>query len=231
MAKLMLKRLLIVLAVGLAILATGAAIILTSDLYPLKTVRHIAINEASTDWYSTGPILAQTGDKLEISVDSVGGSAKLRVDTQDGQNVFPEVQNVHLQYEVLIPSDDTYLVIIWTKAWPWPSNYVSLQGFVDQKRVVLELYPMGYIGIGAMLTGLFVIGSGFVVYVHNKRLMEEERKLRICPSCNRKVAVDKPICQFCGFDITQFVRCQYCHAFFDRSLQKCPNCGAKQSKQ
>lgn len=225
----MLKRLLGILAVGLVIVAIGTVIILTSNLYTEKTVRNIAVNEASTDWYSTGPIVAQSGDRLEINVDSTGGSAKLRVDTQDGESVFPEVQSSHLEYEVLLPSTETYQVIIWTRAWPFPSNYVALQGSVSQKRVVLDLYPTGYVGIGVILVGLFTMLSGVAVYIYEQRKIKEEKNLRICPYCNKKTAIDNPICQFCGFNITRSIRCPYCQAFYDRSLEKCPNCGAKQT--
>lgn len=225
----MLKRLLVILAVGIATLVAGIIIIQSVNLYQTKTIRHIDVAEASTDWYSTGAILGKAGDRIKIDVNSVGGSAKLRVDTQNGKNIFPEVQNTHLQYEVLLPSEDTYLVIIWTRAWPWPSNYVNLQGVINQQRDVLELYPMGYVGIGVILSGLFIIGSGVLVYFHDIRLSKEEKGLRICPYCNRKTAIDKPICPYCGFDITKSVRCKHCDAIYDNTLYKCPNCGAKKS--
>lgn len=226
----MFKWLLKIFAIGLIIVAIGTAIILSSSPYPSKTIRHITVNEASTDWYSTGSILAQAGDRLLINVDSTGGNAKIRVDTQAGQNVFPEQQSNSLHYEVQIPSTDTYQVIIWTRAWPFPSTYVALQGSIDQNRLILDLYPVGYVGIGIILVGLFVIVSGSALYVYKTKIAEEEKRLRICPYCSQKVAIDKLVCQFCGFDITKSVRCQYCQAFYNRSLEKCPHCGAKQAK-
>jgi hypothetical protein len=221
-----LKRLAAILAVGIAILVTGTMVIQNVNLYQSKTIRHIDVSEASTDWYSTGSILGITGDRLEIDVNSVGGSAKLRVDTQNGEIIFPEVQNNHLQYEVVLPSDDTYLVVIWTRAFPFPSNYVSLQGTINQQREVLELYPIGYVEIAVMLSGLFIISSGVLVYIRELRFLKEEKSLRICPFCNRKTAINKPICQYCGYDVTKSVRCKHCYTIYDSSLYKCPNCGA-----
>jgi RNA polymerase subunit RPABC4/transcription elongation factor Spt4 len=189
----------------------------------------VIINEARTDWYVAEFYYAKAGDILEINVNATGGNAKLRVDRQDELIVFPEVQGAVLRYEIPIPSDDTYHVHIWSRDW-LSGPFVGLQGFINQKRVVLNLFPMGYIGIGAVLLGLSICIGGVSVYVYEKRKIEKEKKWRVCPNCNQKVSIEKSICPFCGFDVTQSVRCKYCNAFYNRSLQICPNCGAKQSK-
>lgn len=231
----MLKWTLLAIAVGLILVAVGATIIGTADLFPLKTVKEIHVNEASTDWYSTEIFYANAGDKLIINVTASGISAKLRVDTQEGQTIFGEVQGTLLWYEVPITSDNAYSVVIWTRAWPFPSDYVDLNGTINLKRVFTNLYPTGYVGLGAILLGLLITSSSIVIYRYKKSKAEEEKqrmeKLRVCPYCGQKVSIEKSICPLCGFDITRSVRCKYCDTFYDRSLQKCPSCGAKQAKQ
>jgi len=218
------------LAVGLILIVIGIPIFLLSDLFPLVTINDFLVDEKLTDWYGTQVFYAKAGDRLHIDVTVSGGSAKLRVDKQTGGTVFEEVQGVLLKYEIPIPSDEGYIVYIWTRAYPFPSNYVNLTGTITLKRVSNNFYPIGYIVVGLIGFGTVLVVASLISYIQERKRLEQEKKLRMCPYCHRKVSVEKQVCPFCGFDVVRSVECKYCDAFFDRNLPKCPNCGAKKAK-
>lgn len=84
-------------------------------------------------------------------------------------------------------------------------------------------YALPFGALLAVVGALLVLGE---TYVGLKRKQKME-KLRICPNCSQQVPIEKPVCQHCGFDISKSIRCNYCNTIYDRSLPKCPNCGAK----
>lgn len=76
---------------------------------------------------------------------------------------------------------------------------------------------------------LFVVGVLLVVgplFAELKRKQKLE-KLRICPNCSQRIPIERAICPYCGFDVSKSIRCEYCKTLYDRSLPKCPNCGAR----
>lgn len=84
-------------------------------------------------------------------------------------------------------------------------------------------YALPIVALLAMVGALLVAGE---TYVELKRKQKIE-KLRICPNCSQQVPIEKTVCPHCGFDISKSVRCVYCNTVYDRSLPKCPECGAK----
>ncbi len=78
-----------------------------------------------------------------------------------------------------------------------------------------------------ILASLTVVGALLMTSEFTRKLLQRVRRLRNCPNCKRPVAIEKPVCPHCGFDIRKTLRCSYCHTQYDRSLPKCPNCGAK----
>jgi len=84
-----------------------------------------------------------------------------------------------------------------------------------------------------LLVLLVLVGTALVTgtyYAEQRqkiRAQQKMEKLRTCPNCNEKVSIEKTICPHCGFDISKSIRCHYCNTIYDRSLPKCPNCGAK----
>jgi uncharacterized membrane protein/RNA polymerase subunit RPABC4/transcription elongation factor Spt4 len=217
----------VLVAWGIILILAGTAIALTNNFYRSETVKRIEIDEVSTDWYTTEYFYALRGDRLEVNVNVSGGSAKLRVDEQSGATIFQEVQGVIMLYSIPIASNGAYTVQIWTRAWPWPSTYVSLIGTVEFRRVSSNFYPMGYVAVGTAIAGLLLIVGSVLSYILETSRAKEIQKLRACPYCNRQVAVERSVCPHCGFDVNRSEHCKYCAGFFDRSLPKCPNCGAK----
>jgi hypothetical protein len=216
---------------GLILTAIGIALFLAVEFSPLTTVKEIQVNEKSTDWYGTEFFYARAGDYVNINVSASGGSATLAVYTQNGTKVFGEVYGYYLLYDVQLPSDDAYTVHIWTRAIPFPSTYIDLTGSISFETTLLKFYPIGYIASSFVALGAILITSGTILYIQQRMKIEEEKKLRICPYCNSKVSIISQICPHCGFDIVQSIKCEYCGHFYDRSLPKCPNCGAKKSKK
>jgi ribosomal protein L32 len=78
-----------------------------------------------------------------------------------------------------------------------------------------------------ILLSLVVVGALLVSGRYLLKLKQKMEKLRTCPNCNERIAIENPICPHCGFDINKSIRCRYCNTFYDRSLSKCPNCGAQ----
>jgi hypothetical protein len=78
-----------------------------------------------------------------------------------------------------------------------------------------------------ILVLLVAIGTALVTGTYLIDVRQKMKKLRTCPNCNQKVPIEKTICPHCGFDISKSIRCVYCNTIYDRSLPKCPNCGAK----
>lgn len=174
------KRILILAGLGLLFITLGAAIFQSVQLTHTKTVKQISIYESSTDWYSTGPIIAQKGDRLKIDVTSTGGNAKLKVESQDGKSILSEVEASRFNYDITLPNDNTYTVYIWTRAWPFSSTFVAVHGSIVQSRIMLEFFPAGYAASALILVGvgLFcVIGLMYyrdVVGVREKSRVEQE---------------------------------------------------------
>jgi ribosomal protein L32 len=80
-----------------------------------------------------------------------------------------------------------------------------------------------------ILVSLVAVGALLIsgeIFMDFKRKQKME-KLRTCPNCSQKVPIEKTVCPHCGFDISKSIRCIYCNTIYDRSLPKCPNCGAK----
>jgi ribosomal protein L32 len=188
------------------------------------------VNVNHTDWYATDYFQCSVGDRINIHVDVAGGSAKLVVREQGGGTIYGEVHGVFLYFDVPVNSYGIYRVEIWTRAVPFPSTFVDLAGTVSLMRIN---YPMVYVAYGALLSGLVIVIGVVSFYLYRRHKIgqekEELKRLRVCPKCRQRVPIENTVCPHCGLDITRSVQCGYCHAFYDRSLSKCPNCGAKRT--
>jgi RNA polymerase subunit RPABC4/transcription elongation factor Spt4 len=222
------------ITVGVVLILAGAMIFATNNFFPVKAVKEIDVNVSQTDWYGTEYFQALVGDSIKIHVDVSGGSAKLVVRDQGGQIMYGEVQGVILYYDVPVGSAGVYHVEIWTRAIPFPSTYVNLAGTVILYRVFNNSYPIAYVADGTLLFGILILVGGVLFFAFERQKIgkekEELKNSRICPKCNRRVPVEKPVCPYCGLDITRTIQCEYCHGFYDRALQKCPHCGAKKTQ-
>lgn len=79
-----------------------------------------------------------------------------------------------------------------------------------------------------VLVGIALPSGTYIAELRQKRRATQKmEKLRICPNCNQSAPIDKTTCPHCGFDVSKSIRCTYCKTVYDRSLPKCPNCGAK----
>lgn len=203
----------------------GIGIMATANLYPTITVHRVEVHETNTDWYSTGTFSAERGDWFNINVQTIGGDAKLVVKRSDGSNMFGEVQSSSLMYQVDVDTADAYSVQIWTRAWPFPSNYIDLNGTVDLNRIGIS--PLMYYSIALISIGVVGI-CGSMALNHHRQV--QTRKLEVdfrdCPSCGHRVNITENICPYCGHDFVARVKCKNCRVTYDRTKVKCPNCGA-----
>lgn len=214
----------LILICGVIIIAVGAGIFAVTNVYP-TVVGQVSVSEDHTDWYSTGTFDAHSGDWFSINVQVTGGTAKLVVKDSNGNNVFGEVQSSSLVYRVDLTSNDVYHVEIWTRAIPFPSNYVDLSGSIDLNRVVFS--AIGYLAIGLIAIGSGTIVGSVLLLRHQKiqaRRLKEE--FRDCPSCGKRVSITEKVCPYCGHDILAYTKCKHCGATYDRGKTQCPNCGA-----
>lgn len=117
---------------------------------------------------------------------------------------------------------DYYFVFNNPVGWPFGSNrYVSWSAQYEYKPY--ELYASLTLVSLVIAGSLIIATASFTEFRHRQKM----KQLRVCPSCGQKVPIQKPICPHCGFDITKSIRCEYCKTIYDRSFQKCPNCGAE----
>jgi RNA polymerase subunit RPABC4/transcription elongation factor Spt4 len=213
------------LFVGAVLIAAGVGIVATTNMYPTVTVRHVSVNETHTDWYNSGTFSAQSGDWFSINVQTSGGDGKLVVRRTDGSDIFSEVQGSSLVYEVNLNKVETCFVQIWTRSWPWPSNYIDLSGTIDLNRVVFS--PMGYLAIGLAASGLAAIAGSILLRWHRddqRRKLETE--FRDCPNCHKRVSITRSVCPYCGHDILAYVKCKNCGNVYERAKARCPNCSS-----
>jgi hypothetical protein len=117
---------------------------------------------------------------------------------------------------------DYYFVFSNPVGWPFGSDR-TVTWLASYEYKLYAPYALPIFAILAVVGALLVSGE---TYVELKRKQKME-KLRICPNCSQRVPIDKLVCQHCGFDISKSIRCNYCNTIYDRSLPKCPNCGAK----
>jgi len=215
----------IALFTAAVLIAAGVGIVATTKMYPTVTVRHVSVHETHIDWYNSGTFSAQSGDWFSVNVQTVGGDGKLVVRRTDGSDIFSEVQGSSLVYEVNVNKAETCFVQIWTRSWPWTSNYIDLSGTIDLNRVVFS--PMGYLAIGLAVAGSTVIVGSILLRWHK---YNQARKLvtefRDCPNCRKKVSITKSVCPYCGHDILAYVKCKNCGNVYDRAQTRCPNCTA-----
>jgi hypothetical protein len=103
--------------------------------------------------------------------------------------------------------------------------------WLSEKTVTItydvEINPLMHYNyeIIAVVSIMFLVTISVLLYRRAERKKKE--KIRICPYCGQKTSIENTMCTFCGFDISRSVKCKYCNTFYDRSLPKCPNCGAK----
>lgn len=210
---------------GVILIATGVGIVATINLYPTVTVRHVSVHETHTDWYNSGTFSVLPGDWFSINVQTSGGNGKLVVRRTDGSDIFSEVQGSSLVYEVNVNEADTCFVQIWTRSWPWPSNYIDLSGTIDLNRVVFSL--MGFLAIGLAAAGSTVIVGSILLRWHQKTQAKKlETEFRGCPNCGKRVSIAESVCPYCGHNILVNIKCKNCGVVYDRAKTQCPNCGA-----
>lgn len=215
----------IALFTATVLIAAGVVIVATTNMYPTVTVRHVSVQETHTDWYNSGTFSAQSGDWFSINVQTVGGDGKLVVRRTDGSDIFSEVQGSSLVYEVNVNKPETCFVQIWTRSWPWPSNYIDLSGTIDLNRVVFS--PMEYLAIGLAAAGSIVIVGSILLRWHQyNQARKLETEFRDCPNCRKRVSITKSVCPYCGHDILAYVKCKNCGNVYDRAKTRCPNCAA-----
>ena len=117
---------------------------------------------------------------------------------------------------------DFYFVFNNPVGWPfgsdrsvnWSASY-EYKPYTPYALLILVLL---------MVVGVLLVSGEIFMELERKQKME---KLRICPNCSQQVPIEKTACSHCGFDISKSVRCNYCNTVYDRSLPKCPECGAK----
>ena len=207
------------------LIAAGVGIVATTNMYPTVTVRHVSVHETHTDWYNSGTFSTQSGDWFSINVQTVGGDGKLVVRRTNGSDIFSEVQGNSLIYEVNVNRAETCFVQIWTRSWPWTSNYIDLSGTIDLNRVVFS--PLGYLAIGLAAVGSTVIVVSVLLRWHQyNQARKLETEFRDCPSCRKRVNITKSVCPYCGHDILAYVKCKNCGNVYDRAKTRCPNCAA-----
>jgi len=109
---------------------------------------------------------------------------------------------------------------------PADSNIISVTTFSDP----LYLQPLFLVAVAILSVsaiGIFFFRGDIIRYINTYRAKRKARMYRVCPRCRQTVPINIPICPYCGLDITKSIRCEYCNEFYDRSLDKCPNCGAR----
>ena len=115
--------------------------------------------------------------------------------------------------------DDFYFVFDNPSGWPFGSDrFVNWSVSYEYKPYAPYALPM--------LILLVVAGSLLIAWQQVGRLWIWILKQRICPNCSKKISLKESVCPHCGFDVNKSIRCKYCKTLYDRSLQKCPNCGA-----
>jgi predicted RNA-binding Zn-ribbon protein involved in translation (DUF1610 family) len=112
-----------------------------------------------------------------------------------------------------------YELSIFNPSWI-SSKTVTITYDVETGSLIRYNYEI--IGI---ISVAIIIPVSALLYRRAKRKRME--KLRTCPQCGQKVPIEKTACPHCGFDISRSIRCKYCNTLYDRSLEKCPSCGAK----
>jgi ribosomal protein L32 len=115
---------------------------------------------------------------------------------------------------------DYYFVFSNPVGWPFGSDRTVTWS------VSYEYKPYAPFAV-PLLVLLVASGTALVSGTYFTDLRQKMKKLRTCPNCNQRVPIEKTICPHCGFDISKSIRCIYCNTIYDRSLPKCPNCGAK----
>jgi RNA polymerase subunit RPABC4/transcription elongation factor Spt4 len=219
------RRFNIVLFSSVIIVALGVVIVTTMNLYPTVTIHHLSVEVTNTDWYNSGTFSAERGDWFSINVQVSGGSGKLVVRRTDGSDIFGEIQSSSLVYDVNVNDADTYFVQIWTRSWPFPSDYIDLSGTIDLNRVVFS--PFGYLAIGLIAMGSTGIVGSILLRRHQTiQARKLELEFRDCPSCAKRVSITERICPYCGHNILAYTKCRNCGNIYDRAKAKCPNCGA-----
>jgi hypothetical protein len=218
--------------VGVALIFIGLSTMITTKSSTTETIKEIEIDNQNFAMLFTDYFQAKQGDIVVINVTATKYGAlspSLRIRQQETNTIiFGSVEGTLFQFDVPVPSDGTYRVEIDIIIGP-----ISANGTITLKRVVSLYPPVFYLGVGAIILGILFTAIGLSTYglalmkIRREKRMNE--RTRICPYCGKSVSIEKAICPQCGFDVVKSIKCGYCNGFYDRSLEKCPNCGAKQS--
>jgi hypothetical protein len=115
---------------------------------------------------------------------------------------------------------DYYFVFSNPLGWPFGSDRtITWSASYEYKPYASFALPL--------LVLLVVVGAAIIAGAYFTDLSQKMKKMRTCPNCSQRVPIEQAICPHCGFDISKSIRCNYCNTVYDRSLSKCPNCGAK----
>ena len=217
---------------GMVLLILGSCVFaLLPYSPPIETKNHQSVDLTSKNiYYNFDKIRAEKGYWLDLDITSDGASL-VRVTGQIAGEIF-KVEGTAYKYEITIPQGDVYQVQIENRkghydwfSWTPDDNHIAGNLYLrGVGTVATYVAPLNIVAIVLSVIGILLVAVSIMLFMQQRRKAERSR---VCPQCSQTVAKDKAVCPHCGFDVTKSVRCKHCDAVYDRTLYKCPNCGAR----